>query len=106
MPKLLECYKGKIEVIYIDECTTNVWQKPNRIWMPKENPFKIKMATSRGEGITIIGAISSMRKHLVYYLCDSSSALHIEFFFEGLNNAIPLQDKVIVLDNLSAHKNL
>ena len=46
-----------------------------------------------------------MRKYLVYYLCDGSTALHIEQFFEGLNNAIPLKDKVIVLDNLSAHRN-
>ena len=45
VPKLLKCYKRKIEVIYIDECTTNVWQKPNRIWMPRDNPLKIKLAT-------------------------------------------------------------
>jgi hypothetical protein len=46
-----------------------------------------------------------VRKYLIYYLCDSSNAFHIEFFFEGLNNAIPLKEKVIVLDNLNAHRN-
>jgi len=73
--------------------------------MPKENPFKIKLASTRGEGITIIGAISSMRKYLIYYLCDGSTAVHVSFFLQGLNNAIPLKDKVIILDNLSGHRN-
>ena len=92
-----------MEVIYIDESTTNIWQKPLKVWIPKDHPFKIKIANTRGEGVTIIGAISSVRRQLVYYLCESSSIGNIMQFFIGLNNVINLRGKVIVLDNLSAH---
>jgi transposase len=64
------------------------------------------LASTRGEGVTIIGAITSMSNKLIYYLCDGSSIENIKIFFLGLNNAIQLKDKVIVLDNLQAHKNL
>ena len=46
-----------------------------------------------------------MRKCLFYYLCDGSTIEHVKFFFKGLNKAIGLKDKLIVLDNLSAHRN-
>ena len=55
--------------------------------------------------MTIIGAITSMRKSLFYYLCDGSTTEHLKFFFRGLDKAISLKDKLIVLDNLSAHRN-
>ena len=45
VPQLLEFYKRRMEIVYIDECTTNVWQKPSKLWLPKRNPFKIKLAT-------------------------------------------------------------
>ena len=55
--------------------------------------------------MTIIGAITSMRKCLFYYLCDGSTTEHLKFFFKGLDKAISLKGKLIVLDNLSAHRN-
>jgi hypothetical protein len=39
---LLEYYKKKAEVIYVDESTTNLWQKLGRVWVPKNCSFKIK----------------------------------------------------------------
>lgn len=46
-----------MEILYIDECSTNIWQKPSRIWIPQDKPFKIKIANTRREGATIIEAI-------------------------------------------------
>ena len=99
----MKYYKEDLEVIYIDESTTNVWQKPSKAWIPKDHPFKIKLANTRGTGVTIFGAISSKRRSLVYYLCGNSSIPNLKAFFIGLNNVINLRGKVIVLDNLSAH---
>jgi predicted ABC-type transport system involved in lysophospholipase L1 biosynthesis ATPase subunit len=101
----MEYYKKNAEIIYIDECTTNLWQKPGRLWIPKEHPFKVKLASNRGEGVTIIGAISSKRSKLIYFLCDGSTSANLKIFFLGLHNVINLKDKVIVLDNLAAHQN-
>jgi hypothetical protein len=100
---LLEYYKQNTEIIYIDESTTNLWQKPGRLWIPKQHPFKVKIANSRGEGVTIIGAISSKRSKLIYFLCDGSTRANIEIFFLGLHQILNLMDKVLVLDNLHAH---
>jgi hypothetical protein len=63
---LLKYYKRKTEIIYIYESTTNLWQKPGQLWIPKDNPFKIKLASTRGEGVTIIGAITSKSNKLIY----------------------------------------
>ena len=64
------------------------------------------MADTRSEGVTIIGAISSKRRSLVYYLCDGSTGINVDMFFLGLHNRLNLNDKVIVLDNLQAHKSV
>ena len=58
---LLEYNNRSVEIIYIDECTVNLWQKPGRVWIPKDHPFKVRLATGRGEGVTIMGAITSKR---------------------------------------------
>ena len=55
--------------------------------------------------MTIIGAISSKRSKLIYFLCDGSTSANLKIFFLGLHNVINLKDKVIVLDNLAAHQN-
>ena len=55
--------------------------------------------------MTIIGAISSMRRHLTYYLCDGSFLDNIDMFFLGLHNLLDLNGKVLVMDNLAAHQN-
>ena len=73
--------------------------------MPRKTPFNIKLANTRGEGVTIIGAISSMRRHLTYYLCDGSTLDNIDMFFLGLHNLLDLNGKELVLDNLAAHQN-
>ncbi len=101
--QILEYYRQNAEIIYVDESTTNLWQKPGRLWISKEHPFKIKLATNRGEGVTIIGAITSKRSKLIYFLCDGSTLANLEIFFLGLHQIINLQDKVVVLDNLAAH---
>jgi transposase len=64
------------------------------------------LASTRGEGVTIIGAITSKSNKLIYYLCDGSTIPNLKIFFHGLNNTICLKDKVLVLDNLQAHRNL
>ena len=83
--QLLEYYRQNTEIIYIDESTTNLWIKPGRLWIPKDQPFKVKLSTGRGEGATIIGAISSKRSKLIYFICDGSTLDNIDIFFLALH---------------------
>jgi len=49
----------EVEIVYIDETTFNLWQAPSRVWL-KEG-MRIELPNTRGQSITMIGAISTNR---------------------------------------------
>ncbi len=103
---IVDYYRRNLEIIYIDECSTHLWEKKNRVWVPRMNNVNIKLPTSRKESVTVIGAISSHNDKLYYCFCKSSNRNDILFFFEGLNSEksdLRLKGKVVVLDNHSSH---
>ena len=55
MGKILD---KKIDVIWIDETTCNLWTNKGRIWQFKESRMHIKLP-ERGKSITIFGALFS-----------------------------------------------
>ena len=92
--------KGK-NLIYVDECTFNLWQTPSRAWARQDTV--LKMPSSRGTSITIIGAISAF-----------SGLVHFKIF-HGSNDKSTFKDftigllkkvrnkATVYLDNLSIH---
>jgi hypothetical protein len=104
--KIVEYYYRGLEIIYIDECSTHLWEKKNKVWVPRAGNVNIKLPTSRKESVTVIGAISSKSDKLYYCFCNSTNRHDVLFFFEGLNSEkseLKLQGKVVVLDNHSSH---
>jgi hypothetical protein len=49
----------QVEIVYIDETTFHLWQAPSRVWL-KEG-MRIELPNTRGQSITMIGAISTAR---------------------------------------------
>jgi len=58
--KLVKLLKKKKEIIFIDESSTDLWEKRGKIWQPKDSilPMVIQKCRDRVKSITIIGGIS------------------------------------------------
>jgi hypothetical protein len=61
----------KLEIIYVDETTFNLWQTPSRMWFKPGMTFE--MPTVRGPSITLIGAISVRRGLVLHSLFVGSN---------------------------------
>lgn len=92
--------KGR-HLIYVDECTFNLWQTPNRAWVRSDTV--LTLPSSRGKSITVIGAIS-----------EQVGLVHFKIF-HGSNNSSTFKDftknllrkvrnrATVYMDNLSVH---
>ena len=85
---------------WMDECTTNLWEKPRRIWQP-QGRTRVKLSKQQGHNITIIGALSHGR--LFVRLAESTCAELVHTFFKQMSETHDLRGNVIVLDNHRAH---
>jgi hypothetical protein len=60
--KIMDMWDKDCEVIFIDECTCNPWNKGIKMWVDKSNPFQLDLApTRKGDtgSAAVLGAISS-----------------------------------------------
>ena len=47
-----------VPLVYFDEASFNLWLRNRKTWTPKEEPIKYPLGRNRGNGITVMGAIS------------------------------------------------
>ena len=78
-------------------------------WSSRANPVKMQLNPSRGNGVTVLGAIGSMMTKPVFAIAKSTNRHAVLDFFMKLNSivnpnlALPRQKVFIVLDNHRAH---
>jgi transposase len=94
--------EGK-EVFFLDETSTHMWEKLKKTWMESEDPISIVLPTSRGNGLTILGAISNKRPGLTYTIASSTNSAEVLRLLEKMQAEHRLKGAVIVLDNHRAH---
>jgi hypothetical protein len=53
------------EIIYIDECTCNPWNKDIKMWVNRDDPFHLDLAPDRKDergSVAVLGAISNKQR--------------------------------------------
>ena len=73
--RLLPYIRDQREILFFDETSTHLWDKPLRVWRPidKRASFHTHLPDSRGKGITVMGFISSKHDRVVYQLMDKTN---------------------------------
>ncbi len=89
-------------MVYIDESTFHLWQKPSKLWLKRDISFPIQ--SRRGSSITIIAAIDGIvgLRHF-QIITETNKAIIFEGFMRGLCQNLVGVDSVLVMDNLSVH---
>ena len=85
----------------MDETSTNLWERPRRIWQARGG-IRVHKSTKQGSNITIIGALSHGK--LFTKLVDGTTTDTIEAFFKAMAEEHNLFGNCIVLDNHTAHR--
>lgn len=98
---------GGKDIIYFDETTANIWEKRTRTWQYPHDPIVQRIPNTRGGGLTVYGAISSLLPKMFYHLGTSTNNVELMTFFTALfRKIIDPSNTVVVLDNHAAHKSL
>ena len=97
--------------VFIDETSTNLWEKGVKMWWPKNLRHKVMLNKVRGKGITIIGALqSSCEPYHSFTTCKSTTAPDfldfIQHFISWIRENHPEESKkmVLIMDNHSSHQ--
>ena len=93
-------------IVYTDESSFNMWMKMKATWMSASDPIKITLNKHRGNGITVIGAISEQLSKPLFMMASSTNAEEFATFLKQLRRRFSSQrGRVIhlVLDNAAAH---
>jgi hypothetical protein len=64
-------FEGK-DIIYFDETTASIWEKNIHLWMDPKDKIVQKIPNSRGKGMTVLGAISSLWGSMHYTAGDKT----------------------------------
>jgi len=71
-------------LIYVDEASFHTWKRLNKTWAPKHEIIHLPIQNTRGEGVTVYGAIGTCLKRAVFTLGDRTTP---EGFSELLEQA-------------------
>ena len=71
---LAKLVKNQAIVVYTDESSFNMWIKMRSTWMNVDEPVKIILNKHRGNGITVIGAISTLLTSPLFMLAKSTNS--------------------------------
>jgi hypothetical protein len=107
--KVMRLWDLGTELIFIDECTCNPWNKGIKMWVNRDDPFQLDLAPTRGAdkgSAAVLGAISSKQRELKWV---ASTDTNNECTFRSLLKRIadwPLepQNTVVIMDQASYHK--
>lgn len=89
-----------MNIWYMDETSTNLWERPRRIWQARGG-IRVQKASKQGSNVTIIGALC--RGKLFTKLAEGTTKETVEAFFKEMADEHDLCGSVVVLDNHLAH---
>ena len=73
LTKLLKFKREDRQIIFMDETSTNLWEKMRGFWMRKDELIDVTLNKDRGSSITMIGGISNKWDNLEYILTDKTT---------------------------------
>lgn len=89
------------EIVYVDEASFNLWQRPSRSWLRREQALMIPL--NRGPSITVFAGLSQAGCLVHYSIVNgSNNAETFANFIDGLQKKMP--HCVVIMDNLAVHK--
>ena len=87
----------------MDETTVHCWNYSGKIWQRKDDPLIYQLPQYRGKGQTIYGVISSKNTKHLFEWGATTNTVELGLFLISVDQKIGLKDKILVLDNHSAH---
>ena len=100
MENLLQRIRAGKEIWYMDETSTNLWERPRRIWQPNGG-IRIRLARQHKHNVTIIGALSYGK--FFFRIAPKTNAETVYEFFKQMGEEHNTGGNVVVLDNHRAH---
>lgn len=64
--RLIEEIQAGSEILYFDETSLNLWAHRRKVWIKKDDPFRVRLSAQQGHNLTVLGCISNKRKELCY----------------------------------------
>jgi transposase len=104
--KTMDLYKRGVELIFIDECSTHLWERRTKAWMKKTSPLYQRIAPQRGKSVSVLGAISTKHRGLIYQVAEhSDAASYKQLLIKVVAACGNPMNAIIVLDGANIHKN-
>jgi transposase len=97
--------KAGKELVFIDETSVCVWDRPKRTWMYRNDPISYVLPKDRAANITILGAISTRWPGLIYSLSHSTNKEAVERLLKRVFNKKDgdPEEVVVVWDGHKSH---
>jgi transposase len=105
--KSVHHWRAGDELIFLDETSCHPWNKFVKMWMKVKEPYFNKVASLRGSGVAVLGAISSKRPDLKYVVSpDGNNGATFRLLIEEIKTwpRIPGSKSIVVMDNATYHK--
>jgi len=94
-------------LVYVDESSFHTWKRLNKTWAPQHEIIHLPIQNSRGEGVTVYGAIGTCLKRAVFTLGDKTTPEGFsELLVQVRRQLIGRSDEriYVVADGHQAHK--
>jgi len=105
--KLMHYWRRRaVEIVFIDECSCNAWDKPGKMWVKKDEPFHTRLAPTRGKSVQIQGAISNRQPEFMWTAKKKNNARSFKALLVKLTPWLKDPARTVyILDNASWHRN-
>lgn len=107
LKKLIEQGRGQDGLIYMDETTFQLWEKPKKTWMSSDCQVIAQLNNRKLESVTLFGAIGPCLNEPVYMNASATNIQEFKRFIiqmaGQLKNPYSARKPYLVLDNHPAH---
>ena len=102
LQQLLRHIQSGQQIWWVDQTSTNLWERLHRVWM---NPGRLLIRKSSGhrENQSIMGALSQHGGKLFGKLIPTTNAVEVEQFFREMAALHNMVGAIVILDQHRAH---
>ena len=100
--QLLSHMRQGTTVWWMDETSTNLWERLHRIWQPRGR-FTVKKSYGAQRSVTVIGALCGEPAQFFAVIAPTTNADNVEDFLKKMAAKHDLRGSVMVMDNHRAH---
>ena len=87
-----------------DYRTTNLWERPGKIWQRTDDKLWVKLANSRGFGVSVLGAMDGETGEVWWQTINGPKKKHVIKFLDYVQKKRKKKPCVVVLDNAQTHQ--